>query len=275
MYLKLILYFILISFLFSQCTNYSYKTEINKKDSIFLENLKIIENTKTSNNSYSITFNNNDTIYLFRKYPLNQDVTIVDYKVKKSFHTKTVGYFVFEDELLGKIVLTSIIYIKDYKNEDFCFVFIGNKYKLTEFQPIEDVTDDAVIIKIDSLVRATDYLNKLLISNNGIIEFKDTILQKRPEIKRVKANKFSYYIVTYNMKGDYEIGPRLIVLNEKIVFPLTGQCSFESIYPFNINGINYIQTGSACCGCGIIGFQLFVIEEDAVKTEFEEFGLSN
>lgn len=273
--IKKILYISIIIILFSKCTNVLRRTEKNENDSISIENFKFIENTKISNNKYSITFNNNDTIYLFGKFPLNQDITIVDYHFKKTYNSKTNGYFVFEDELLGKKVLTSILPIKDYKNEDFCFAFIGNKFKQTEFQYIEYITDELVIFKIDSLVRATDYLNKLLITNNGIIEFKDTILHKTPEIKRVKANNFEYYVVTFNMKGDYEIGPRLIVLNEKKVFPLTGQCSFENIFPFSINGINYIQTGSACCGCGIIGFQLFVIEKDNVKNEFEEFGLSN
>lgn len=68
-------------------------------------------------------------------------------------------------------------------------------------------------------------------------------------------------IVAYDESEDEHFcsGPRVIVING-IAYPLTGWCSYPFMRIFRLNGKYYLESGSACCGCGITIKELFKIE---------------
>lgn len=91
-----------------------------------------------------------------------------------------------------------------------------------------------------------------------------------------KAHRFESadahgYIVSYeNEKGsERAYGPRFVVFGNK-VHALTGWCSHPYVRAFMLNGIFYVESGSHCCGCGIIIMELYSIRRDAVDLVFDD-----
>jgi hypothetical protein len=71
------------------------------------------------------------------------------------------------------------------------------------------------------------------------------------------------------------IGPRLAILENRKVIPLTAPCSYKYLYVYKFKGKKYIQTGSSCCDCGYVGDQIFLMEKDDIKLVFEDYSFSN
>ena len=135
---------------------------------------------------------------------------------------------------------------------------------------------NSLIKEIDSLIRTTNYLKNLLKRNSGVEYDLDSLLNNiLPDIVQVRTDKFDYLIATYMLFDHSTLGPRLAIMKNNLIFPMTGQCSTKYLYSFKFNGKHYIQTGSNCCDCGITGEQIFEVDESKIKTVYEDYSFSD
>lgn len=198
-----------------------------KKDSI------LVENTKIKNSSYALSYWLNDTLYLYGKYPLNRNITLINNKNGILIETKTKSYLVTEDPIAGKIVITSLISQPEKETLEK-FEYCSFSEKPNDYKILNPERNDSIRVeKIDSLIRKTKLLDSLLGQSGNKIPVEIAIKNSLPTIKSYSIDKSSILIVSYNF-FEKSNGPRIVLYKNKI-FPLTGQCSFEDIYVYQFN----------------------------------------
>jgi len=245
-------------------------------DSLDVINSNIIASTKIVDGKYSLIYSVGDSVYLFGKHKLNQTVTIVDNKAGELTESKTTGYMVYSDDAIGSIVLTRISPQPKSKNQAYSIVTFSNKPLDYKIEEQKNILNSDLIISTDSLIRSTVLLDELMKRNgDGNIQSDSVLKGVLPEIVKVTANDFEYFIASYRIYDNSTIGPRLAIMQDKKVIPLTGQCSFEYLFTYFYNGKSYIQTGSSCCDCGIIGEQIFEVAREDIKPVFQDYSFSN
>jgi len=265
----------LIVFLAS-CSNRSNKSATQNVDSLKGTNLTISENAIAANTNYSLTYWVEDAIYLFGKQNLDKTVTLIDNKNGKLIESQTTGYIVHSDEMLGEINLTRILPVAGIEKEANHIAIFSNKPADYKSNVQIQIFESDLIIYIDSLIRTTNHLDDLLKKNGGFEYTTDSELKNvLPDLIKVKTDNFDYLVATYMMFDRSTIGPKLAIMPNKKVVPLTGQCSYDFFYTYFFNGKNYIQTGSGCCDCGITGQQVFQVEEEDIQPVFEDYSYSN
>jgi hypothetical protein len=256
------------------CDSGNDTTQIN--DSINQARQALINKTKVENSKFSLTNFNDDTLYLFGKHKLNQAVTLIDNHTGIHFESKTSSYLVLEIEPIGEVVQTRILpEDADQPSPEYIAFFTHDPGDYRK-EKQENVTDDQLIVKFDSLIRSTTYLHELMKQNGESVLIPDSILSGiLPELFRVKTGFCEYFVATYKLFDHSTIGPRLAIMDGNTVVPLTGQCSSDYFYTFHFNGKDYIQAASLCCDCGIAGEQIFEVEEHTIKLVFEDYSFSD
>jgi hypothetical protein len=258
------------------CTNLSTKNVIQNADSLNVINSNIIASTKIVDGKYCLTYRVGDSLYLFEKHKLNQTLTIVDNNAGDLTESKTTGYIVYHDDAIGSIVLTRISPQPKSKKEINCIATFSSRPLDYKIEEQKNLLNEDLIKSSDSLIRSTEFLQELMKRNGDGNVQSDSLLEGvLPELVKVTANDFEYYIASYKIYDNSTIGPRLALMENKKVIPLTGQCSYEYFYTYFFNGKNYIQTGSSCCDCGIIGEQIFEVVKENIKPVFEDYSFSN
>lgn len=147
--------------------------------------------------------------------------------------------------------------------------------------PIREIEDPIRIDEIDKAVRGSGVLETLRKQNQdlrpGELRELNGIL---PKVQQIGQPGADIQIVTYNREqpttGSAYIppaNPRVIIINGT-PYPLTGWCSFDTYHVFSLNKRLYFQSGSGCCGCGIVGFELFEITNRGPKVFLSDYSLS-
>lgn len=130
--------------------------------------------------------------------------------------------------------------------------------------PLQVVDDPDKVQAVDAIVRGSKALNSLLTkaqdSSPGDIS---QLTGVTPTVHRLNVSNSEVYVASYQGEATYkqgvyapEVNPRAVVVGNS-AYPLTGWCSFEALNVFRLNGEHYIQSGSRCCGCGIVVDELF------------------
>jgi hypothetical protein len=97
-----------------------------------------------------------------------------------------------------------------------------------------------------------------------------------PKLYRYPTPKREVFIVAYDERKDVHCcsGPRVILISGS-AYPLTGWCSYPFMRTFRLNGKYYLESGSACCGCGITIMELFKIEATGLVEAYSDGSLSD
>jgi len=227
---------------------------------------------KSQDLSFGFTYSVGDSVFIVGEHSLNTAVSLIDNKTGSVVECKTVGLKTQQAESQGEIILTRLA-CKSGKikkaNYIVDFSISSGDYSLENQVKISDKDK---IRQIDSLIRETDYLNYLLkLTGDRVYSADELLKDKLPELVKVQAVGFEYIVASYKPFNGTLIGPRLIILQDNVVFPLTGQCSNSNFYAYFYNGKNYIQSGSMCCECEIANLQIFQVESDNISTVFEDY----
>jgi hypothetical protein len=219
---------------------------------------------------FALVLQDNDSLAILGKYELNKTIYLLDNANGKLIHTSTISYNEnLYPDFYKKLEATKIR-IKANNNQNYIAYFglKPNDYKLISQKPnnSQDFISD-----IDNLIKKSGYLDSILHNETFV---KDSLKNKFPLLFKININQTDITIATYMLMNMH--GPRFAIIKNN-VFPLTHNtaCSYDYLYTFFMNGKYFIETGSACCGCGITGKQIFEINNDSIKTIFEDFTLSD
>lgn len=147
----------------------------------------------------------------------------------------------------------------------YSVVVLGRAVKTYAPLPLEEGIDKETIGSLDRRIQDGNYLENLLSHSKTLIlagtDVKEDIPAPLPKVVRYPLPHAEIYRATYNFGSADIEGPRIILINGKM-YPLTGWCSYPYLRAFLLNGDYYLETGSACCGCGMTAQVLFGIERE-------------
>jgi hypothetical protein len=147
---------------------------------------------------------------------------------------------------------------------------------------IQEIKDSIRIGEIDKAVRASGVFESLRKKSQDLNPGEPRELAGIvPKVHQISQPGADIIIVTYNKEQQRNAAaysppasPRAIIINGT-PYPLTGWCSFDTFHVFSLNNRLFIQSGSCCCGCGIVGFELFEITKGGPKVFLSDDSLSN
>jgi hypothetical protein len=212
----------------------------------------------------SFTNHRAEGISLYGRYSLNRKVHLLDIPHNESCEALTQQNVDFE----GRVGI--IMPITTLRPDDNCGS--PSRYSVAAFEPVWeygpvhlDLVSDADLIRsIDCEVRASSALKSLSKKAQGVIpgdEFSPTD-ELSPKVYSFRNSNVSGFLVSY--EGGYH-GPRVVVL-DGVPYALTGWCSFPFVRAFILNGVFYLESGSACCGCGMAAMEIFQVTSAGVRT---------
>ena len=101
----------------------------------------------------------------------------------------------------------------------------------------------------------------------------ESLKKSKPQLYKCESQQNELLLARYKVLENQD-GPTIIFINEKL-YPLTGQCSTNRDFIFNLENKIYIETISLCCDCGENYFQLFEIEKDTINLIYNDGSFSN
>ncbi len=224
----------------------------------------IIEATQVLNQRSSLLYSSENSTYLFGKYRLNEDVTILDFKNNKVINTRTVGY----DLSLPGAYESRTITMLDVKTgvDDRLIAFVGETGQTFEAFESKPVNNIMQCKQLD-----------LKIKSEADFQIKDSaILNQLPGLEEIDFTDFKIKLLTYQDTYGYGMtGCKYVVCENGRIFNLTKPCSFREIYFYKYKDKYYIQTGSCGCGNGIAGYSLHEVTKDTLILEFTDYSYSN
>jgi hypothetical protein len=269
---------ILISILSISCNSFSKKTTSQPSSNAKDFTKSIVDTSGVTNIEYSLIDTKGDTLCLYGQHKLGEIVTLADNSTGYLFESKTSSYttnksdFESDGAILTTIknqpqMNTSGIYIAFFKTMPSDY-FLLKQEKINNYELSKN---------IDSLIRSTSIIDSLFNENKGTGRYWDVdseLKETLPKLTSIKIKDQEILIASYELSKDV-YGPKLAILNKTKIIPLTGQCSASFFYTYSMFGKYYIYTGSGCCDCGIIAYQIFEIKRDTIIKMFEDYSFSN
>jgi hypothetical protein len=262
---KITLYLIIVSALFS-CGDKKSETAVElppNYHSRFVPK-KVIQNT---DKAFALTLNVKDSVFVIGDRDTGKNIYLLNNETGDFCNAKTGNPQIYYEEISDiHWQLTPVIPQPQLKtrydlvfahNEKINFQLIGNSV----------LADQNLIADIHNEIKLSGFIDTLLAYDD---EFPtDSIIgTNMPKIVKIDFPNDDAYVVTYSYV-DSVPGPRMIIINNNI-FPLTGPCSYQHVYPFQINGRKFIQTGSSCCECDWVIDQVFEIVDDTIILVFQD-----
>jgi hypothetical protein len=147
---------------------------------------------------------------------------------------------------------------------------------------LERLTEPAKVDKIDQTVRKSEVLSVLRTKAQSAVPGDLRALDGvTPKVYRLSLPKAEIFVAAYNSEHSRnedvyvpESGPKVIMVNGR-AYPLTGWCSFATLDVFRLNGQYFIHSGSRCCGCGIVGMELFRVTPKGPVEVLSDYSLSD
>lgn len=224
-------------------------------DSLSIENEKFINSTNLQYDKFALIFPNDQYLYMWGKFKLNDSVKILDFINKKIFDAKTVKYSVSpSDDFFEQSVLTQLesnfAKTSEFNNGS---IIVRNNRNTINFIEKQEINNDSLYSKINGLVKKID-ISELY---SGFDSYDTTYLNEKPIVEKISFNNETYLIVTYCRPNDNSsIGPRFIIFPDNKIFSISGPCSSPIISFFSIGNNIHIYSVSWCCGCGQINYTI-------------------
>jgi hypothetical protein len=253
-------------------SSFEIKVVLTKTETL-CDTSKIVQQKTIPAPSFALTYWQNDTLFLFGKFEPEKTITLINNKDRMLFETKTKSIITTKSDIMGEIWLTRIATqpkIEKCKSFDYC-LFSEKPSDYSVINPMENL--NIPIEKIDSLIRKTNLLDLLLEKSGQKQSMEYSIGRSLPSISTFNINNSFLTIVSYRY-FDSPNGPRIVYYKDNL-FPLTGQCSFNYIFIYRLNSKYFIQTGSSCCGCGYIVFQVFEITNQSIELIYNDDSFAN
>lgn len=217
--------------------------------------------------AFALTFVANDSIFLIGEYEPDRTVFLLNNEKGDIYRAKTGSQQVYYEKLLD--IHWELTALKPQpKTETRLDLAFANENKINfKATPAIAITDSLFIANIHREIKLSGLIDTLLSYDD---EFPSDSLVGiyKPKIAKMDCQVGEAYVVTYSYVDSLP-GPRMVILNN-CIFPLTGPCSYQQIYPFQINDRCFIQTGSTCCECGWVIDQVFEIKKDEVVLVFQD-----
>ena len=202
---------------------------------------------------------------LLGNYRAGLSVTLLEKRRSKSCITKTEGRKEYE----GYWGASGSFPVTKLSMTDTCS--LANLYSLAilksqisdyEILVLEEILDREKIKSLDTFVRSTTILEDLRTKAQGIVAGEISEIENElPKLYRYPIPEIEVLIVAYDESKNEDYccsGPR-VVLIKGTPYSLTGWCSYPFMRIFRLNEEYYLESGSACCGCGITIKELFKI----------------
>jgi hypothetical protein len=220
----------------------------------------------------------NNQLALLGKYSIGTNVTILNNKTGESFLCKTTSVKKFSNELEGDAILTTLDKVISVRSPDqhlFTAILSADRatFELVDRRLVEDMV---LTLKIDKVIKQQGYLKQLLSQYDeakfasGYLE---SLASKIPVIHHLNIPGVDINVITYKF-NEYEIGPRFLEINSKIM-PLSGQCCFLDFQVFKYGRNYFIKSNSGQCESGYIVAEIFEMRDNALIKEFSDGGYSN
>jgi|WetSurMetagenome_2_1015567.scaffolds.fasta_scaffold335333_1 hypothetical protein len=273
--MKRVFFTIIISVLIISCNNSLKKNIPQQQNDLVPESSNYHDDTtKIKQIEYALIVSNRDSVCLYDTYELGKTVTIINFDSGLLFETSTYAYTKYESEFESKVLTR----IKDQPSKLITgesIAFFGEKPSDFILFETEKINNYLLSKSIDSLIRKSSLIDSLLLHNkcsegNEYYSLKGVM----PSLTGLRYQNNRIILATYEMFEGVP-GPRLAVFNENKVVPLTGQCSFEFLSYYSMNGKYYIYTGSGGCECGINAIEIFEIKPDTIVRIFQDYSFSN
>jgi len=197
-------------------------------------------------------------------YKAGLSVTLLEKRRSKSCIAKTEGSKEYKG--LGPLFPVTKLYTTDACGlaDLYSVAILRSKVWDYEILLLEEILDGEKIKSLDTFVRSTTILEGLRTKAQGGIPGEISEIENQwPKLYRYPIPEIEVFIVAYDEKEieDYCCsGPRVILI-KGTAYPLTGWCSYPFMRIFRLNGEYYLESGSACCGCGITIMELFKIKQ--------------
>ncbi len=204
-------------------------------------------------------------ICLLGKYKPGIQVTLLEVGQPRTCLSKTKEAVDQKDHLGDTLYsFTRISPVAQCREVDlYSIAVLGSRISSYQIVKLDEVTDKKKVRSLDKFVRNKNVLEKLRNTEAGGAEDYE-LSEDLPIVYRYPIPKMETLIVSYKTRlgeGGPEVGgPRTIIINN-IAYPLTGWCSYPYIRTFRLNGEYYLESGSACCECGIRIQELFKIKQ--------------
>jgi hypothetical protein len=217
--------------------------------------------------SFALTFNAKDSLFIIGDLAKGNTVFLLNNETGEYRRAQTGETQIYFEEISNiHWHLTPVLPQPDLKTR-FDLAFAHNNQ--INFQLIGNmmVNDSTVIADIDYEIKLSGFIDTLMAYDDKFPT--DYVIGLySPKIIKINFPEDEAFVVTYSYVDSIP-GPRMIIINNKI-FPLTGPCSYQHVYPFRINGRNFIQTGSTCCECDWVIDQVFEIINDSIVLAFQD-----
>jgi hypothetical protein len=259
------LYFCLIIFLLS-CGDKKAETvsELPKNYRSRFMPKKVVQQAEES---FALTLNVKDSLFVIGDRDKGKNIFLLNNETGDYCQAQTGEPQIYFEEISDVHWQLTPILPQPSRNSRYDLAFAHPEH--INFQLIGNTTirDPILIADIDKEIKLSGFIDTLLAYDDKPPT--DSVVgMYKPKITKINFPGEDAYVVTYSYVDSIP-GPRMLILNNNI-FPLTGPCSYQHVYPFRINGRNFIQTGSSCCECGWVIDQVFEIIGDQVVLAFQD-----
>jgi hypothetical protein len=217
--------------------------------------------------SFALTLNVKDSLFVIGEHDKGKNIFLLNNETGEYCQAQTGQPQIYFEEISDIHWQLTPVLPQPGTNlrYDLAFTHPG----LINFQLIGNipVRDSVLIADIDREIKLSGFIDTLLAYDDKPPT--DSIVgMLKPRIVKIYLPEEEAYVVTYSYVDSIP-GPRMFILNNNI-FPLTGPCSYQHVYPFLINGRIFIQTGSSCCECGWVIDQVFEIINGQLYLAFQD-----
>jgi hypothetical protein len=216
-------------------------------------------------------------ICLLGKYKAGLSITLLEKGRSKSCITKSARSGEYEGEInffsFTKVNVADACGLPDL----YSVAVLKSRVWDYEVLLLEEIFDKEQIKSLNTFVRSTTVLEDLRTKAQGLISGESSVIQSDlPKLYRYPIPKINVFVVAYDESEDGRCcsGPRVILINGT-AYPLTGWCSYPFMRIFRLNGEYYLESGSACCDCGITIMELFKIKPTGLVEVHSDGSLSD
>lgn len=213
---------------------------------------------------FSLTFNLNDTIFVIGKLPLNETIYLLNNEDGSSWKCTAYAHRDYFEEINYQLTMVSP---QPPADQRFDIAYAGDSFNNYHTLEKKTIHDERLILKYDSLVKNARLIESLFTQENSF--FPDSVISNQtPTLRQLNIPDRRVFIIDYSFYERFS-GPRFLML-DNLIFSLTGPCSYEFLFPYQLNGKIYLQTGSTCCDCGWVIDQIFEVSTDSIYLVFQD-----
>jgi hypothetical protein len=257
--MKKICFVIIISLINFSCQKNFVTPKTNSKISIENYNVEI-DSFGIQNDDYALTFFSNDTLSLWGKFELNQNITLLDIDHNRIFEAKTKSYRISPLGAFEQNVLTNLNtkFWHEEKYPKIAFAILKKHSNLKELHS-KSIKNESIQLKIDSIIKTINMSE--LFKNFDAID--PNYLNEKSLIEKYVTKTFSFYFISFSKENEF--GPRFILFENNSLISVLGPCSNEKYRVYTIDGDVYLFGLSFCCGCGQVLFTIHQINKNDIK----------